>query len=159
MFNIAKKDVTSRYLYIQKMKHREIVIQIRHVYSSHIRWRSAIQAMHMGFPEFEKNIETDPHKTEFGNWYFGDWIILSNYDNFKQLGELNEKLHAIHQLILNKEKEYQAKKFYSKLNIQEYKLHKNLILGYLRDFADLSKELLHHLKSLEQLVISENIRQ
>lgn len=138
------------------MNIRETIFQIRLVYTEHIRWRSAIQAMHMGFLEYEKKIETDPEKTIFGLWYYGDGKKLSYDDDYQKLEQLNNKLHQIHNIILEIKKEEANKNFISKLNLEDKKLNKNMIAGYLKDFANHSKELLQTLKNIEQRFINMN---
>lgn len=126
------------------MTKKDIIFQIRYVYTAHIKWRLAAKSMHLGLPMLEKKVEKNSKLTEFGRWYYNqETQVLSQYESFQKLEVFNNRIHHIYENIIL----ISDKKFDDELQkVQQ-------ILAYFRDLEKQSKELLSTLKELESEII------
>lgn len=134
------------------MTKRELLSQIKQAYIAHIKWRSSVQALHLGIPLYNKSIETDPKLTEFGKWYYGNGQIFSDVEIFKKMEVLNKRVHHIYDNICKLENTNKDTTFLSKFFIETTASPEDMKLAYFRDFVKQSKELLSLLKELESAI-------
>ncbi len=136
------------------MTKKDFQYQVRQAYIGHIKWRSAAKAIHLGLPLIEKEVEKDPKKTAFGEWYYGFGQEVNFHQDFKKLEVLNNRIHYIYNNICKISEEKEASTFFKLIKKEDNTQKDNLKLAYFRDLGKQSKELLQTLKQIETEVLS-----
>jgi len=80
------------------MTKRDIIMQIRSAKAAHIRWKSFVQISLRGIVTQDSKVDIPIVQTEcdFGNWYYGDGMILSMIPGYMAIEEPHEMVHEIY---------------------------------------------------------------
>ncbi len=134
------------------MSKQDLVFQIRQAYISHIKWRSTAKALHMGLPILDKKVALSPDDCLFGQWLNNNGQALSHLEVFQKIDQLHQRIHRIYQTIYKLDTQQKKKIALIRIKLEDELVAKKQILAYFKDMEKFSKELLYHLKELENTV-------
>ena len=130
------------------MTKQEAIEAIRKAKMNHKKWISYAKAIHMGIPVDKNAVPMLETECGFGQWYYGEGQVFSDFDSYQTIEEPHAMLHHKYMQL------YKARKapvkggfFTSKSKAQNKK--NELLNKHMEQLIQISELLLENLKSFE----------
>lgn len=132
------------------MTKRDIIMQIRSAKAAHIRWKSFVQIALRGVITDDVKVEVPIVQTEcdFGKWYYGEGMSLSELHSYQALEEPHELVHETYIQIYTLQKAKLKGGFFSSKN-KQMKKRQEEVDRLAANFNDYTKILIEGLNQLE----------
>ena len=132
------------------MTKRDIIMQIRSAKAAHIRWKSFVQIALRGIITDDVKVEVPIVQTEcdFGKWYYGEGMSLSELNTYQALEEPHELVHETYIQIYTLQKAKLKGGFFSSKN-KQIKKRQEEVDRLAANFNDYTKILIEGLNQLE----------
>lgn len=137
------------------MEKKDILVQLRHAKSAHIKWRAYAQALISGLPVEKDHVPVMHTDCAFGTWYYGSGQHISHLSSFDAIKTPHEMLHQIYmdifKLLFGEDERSTLQKFFgSKSKTKNENQKKAKVL--LQELLSISRTLLDAIGVLEREV-------